>query len=67
MIYLFGIIGFVLGFGVGLFAAAKLLRHYAREELLKNKSLRWTYGLGVWLMGAAGAFVGVWIYETSFL
>ncbi len=66
MIYLFGIAGFILGFIGGLFVIALFLKGYSAKQLTRDKSLRWTYGLAVWLFGALGAGAGVWVYERSF-
>ena len=65
MVYLFGVIGFVLGFGAGLFVINLYLRTYSKSELVKNKSLRWTYGLAVWIFAGLGAALGVWLYDRS--
>lgn len=66
MIYLYGVIGFVLGFTGGLLIINMFLRHYPTSQLVKDKSLRWTYGLAVWLFAALGAWGGVWLYQRSF-
>jgi hypothetical protein len=65
MIYLFGVIGFVLGFVGGLFIINVFLESYTARELIKNKSLRWTYGLAVWIFAGLGAWAGVWLYSRS--
>jgi len=65
VIYLFGAAGLIFGFAGGLFIINLFLRHYPRAELLKNKSLRWTYGLAVWIFAALGAWGGVWLYNRS--
>lgn len=66
MVYLFGVIGFVLGFAAGLFVINLFLRSYRTAELLKNRGLRWTYGLSVWIFAALGTGAGVWLYNRSF-
>jgi len=66
MIYLFGFIGFMLGFIGGLAIVNMFLRHYSKRELLKDKSLRWTYGLAVWIFAGLGAWGGVWVHGRSF-
>lgn len=66
MIYLFGIIGFILGFAAGLAIINMFLRNYSGRELLKDKSLRWSYGLAVWLFAALGTWGGIEVYERSF-
>lgn len=67
MVYLFGIIGLILGFAGGLFIISLFLKGYSRKDLVRDKSLRWTYGLAVWVFAALGAWGGVWLYERSFL
>lgn len=66
MVYLFGFIGFVLGFAAGLFVINLFLRSYRTSELLRNRSLRWTYGVAVWVFAALGTTAGVWLYNRSF-
>jgi hypothetical protein len=65
MIYLFGTVGLVLGFVGGLFIINVFLHSYSARELVKNKSLRWTYGLAVWIFAGLGAWAGVWLYNRS--
>lgn len=65
MIYVFGIFGLVLGFAAGMFVIQMFLRNYKPEELVKDKSLRWTYGLAVWIFAGLGAWAGVWLYQRS--
>ncbi len=65
MIYIFGIIGFILGFFAGLYIIHLFLKHYPASQLVKDKSLRWTYGLSVWIFGGFGAWGGVWFFERS--
>lgn len=65
MVYVFGAIGFVVGFAAGLFVINLYLRAYPTSELVKNKSLRWTYGLAVWIFAGLGTALGVWLYDRS--
>ena len=65
MIFIYGFFGFLIGFGLGLGTANVLLRNKPKEELKNNKSLIWTYGLGVWIMGGIGGVVGVWIFNNN--
>ena len=67
MVYLCGIVGFILGFVGGIFVINLFLAGYSKGELLKNRSLRWTYGLAVWVFAALGAWGGVWLYDRSLL
>mgnify|MGYP000916129414 CR=1 FL=1 len=62
MIYLAVIIGFVGGFSIGLFLISQILRGRSRQELVSDKSLRWKYGLIVWVMAGLGAWSAVWAY-----
>lgn len=66
MVYLFGMIGFILGFAGGLVVISLFLKGYATKSLVQDKSLRWSYGLAVWIFAALGAWGGVWLYERSF-
>lgn len=67
MVYLFGIIGFVLGFSAGLIIINLFLKNYTGRQLRQDKSLRWTYGLAVWIFAGLGAWGGVWLFERSFI
>ena len=64
MVYIFGFFGFAMGFAVGLGVINVMLRHRSTEEIKKDKSLKWTYGVGVWIMAALGGWLGVWIYNN---
>jgi hypothetical protein len=66
MVYVFGFTGLVLGFVAGLFVINIFLRGYNPAELVKNRSLRWTYGLAAWIIAGLGAWAGVWLYNRSF-
>ncbi|PZQ48242.1 MAG: hypothetical protein DI551_01770 [Micavibrio aeruginosavorus] len=66
MVYVFGIGGFLLGFLIGLVVINVFLKHYSTRDLVKDKSLRWTYGLAVWVFAGLGSGLGVWLYERSF-
>lgn len=65
MVYVFGIAGFVLGFIGGLFIIHLFLKNLSKRELLGDKSLRWTYGLAVWVFAGLGAWGGVIVAERS--
>ncbi len=66
MLYIFGLLGFVLGFIAGMIVIQMFLRHYSSRALLTDKSLRWTYGLFVWILAGLGAWLGYWVYNTAF-
>jgi hypothetical protein len=65
LIYVFGIAGFVLGFVGGLFIIHLFLKNLSKRELLGDKSLRWTYGLAVWIFAGLCAWGGVVLAERS--
>lgn len=67
MTTIIGIAGFIGGFALGLLLAGYMLRRRSREDLVKNKTLRWTYGLAVWVFGAAGSWGALEVYKTYFL
>lgn len=59
MVYLFGICGFAAGFLSGLFVINLFLRGVPNSALVQDKSLRWTYGVAVWVLAGLGAWAGV--------
>jgi len=63
MVYVCGIIGFVLGFAVGIGIINLFLHNRPRADLMHNKSLRWTYGLPVWILAGASSWVATQIYH----
>lgn len=65
MIFIYGFFGFLIGFGIGLGFANVMLRRKTKNELQDDKSLAWTYGLGVWGFAILGGVVGVWIYNMN--
>ncbi len=65
MVYVFGIAGFILGFVAGLFVIHLFLKNLSRRELVQDKSLRWTYGLAVWIMAGIGTALGLWLADRS--
>jgi hypothetical protein len=67
MVYIFGFVGFMIGFGVGLGIINVLLRHYSKKQLESDKTLRWRYGLTVWIFAGLGGWLGVQLYNNSFL
>jgi len=66
MVYLFGIIGFVTGFAIGLGVINVILRKKSIDEIKKNKSYRWKYGLLVWFFGFIGCRIGIILFNTYF-
>ena len=65
MMFVYGTGGFILGFAAGLFIINMFLRHYSKRDLLRDKSLRWTYGLAVWICAGIGATLGFWLFNRS--
>lgn len=65
MVFVFAIIGLIVGFISGLFVINLFLRRYSSSELVRNKSLRWTYGLAVWVFAALGAWGGVLLHGRT--
>ncbi|MEM7618528.1 MAG: hypothetical protein AAF244_03990, partial [Pseudomonadota bacterium] len=55
--------GFVCGFFVGQFLLLRLLKDRPTEELLNNKSLKWTYGVLNWIIAGIGAYSFVFLYQ----
>ena len=66
MVYLFGIIGFLGGFSIGVFLIHFFLKNKPKSELMQNKSLRWTYGLAVWVCAGLGVWAAVNAYHHYF-
>ena len=66
MVWVFGIIGLVIGFVAGVGMMRVWLKDKTREELLTDKSLHLSYGLFVWLVAAIFSYISVWIYRTYF-
>lgn len=66
MVYLFGVIGLVLGFCLGLGVISVFLRSVATKDLRTNKSIWWTYGVAVWLFAGLGCYAGVLLYGRYF-
>lgn len=66
MTYLVGIMGFLGGFSLGLYLISRFLKGRSRQELVSDKSLRWKYGLIVWVMAGLGAWSAVWAYGQYF-
>jgi undecaprenyl pyrophosphate phosphatase UppP len=67
MVYIFALVGFVIGFGVGLGVINVLLRHYTKKQLKTDSSLRWRYGLAVWVFAGLGGWLGIWLHNNSLL
>ena len=66
MVYLFGALGLVIGFFMGLWVINVLLRNVSKSDLQTNKSIWRVYGLLVWLFAGLGSWLAVFVYETYF-
>ncbi len=62
MIYIVGTIGFVFGFVLGQMALMVMLRQRSNREILKDKSIHWSYGLFNWLLAGLGAWLAASLY-----
>jgi hypothetical protein len=63
MIYVMGLIGFIGGFVFGQMLLYFMLRHYNIRDLLKDRYLKWTYGLLNWGLAGLGAWSMVVMYN----
>ena len=66
MVYVVGLLGFILGFGLGMHLIASKLKEKSKEELLTDKSLWWAYGTLNWLLALAGCWAAVYLYTVNF-
>lgn len=62
MVYLFGILGFFGGFMAGLIVINVFLQNVSRDKLMKDRSLRWTYGVAVWIIAGIGTYIGILLH-----
>ncbi|MCK5383960.1 MAG: hypothetical protein KAJ29_00195 [Alphaproteobacteria bacterium] len=63
MIYVYGIIGFTVGFSFGQMFLFFLLRGMSREKMLNDKYIQLKYGLLNWLIAILGAYGAVFLYQ----
>ncbi len=63
MVYVFGTIGFLAGFCLGILILNGLLKNRSKKDLLEDRGLKWTYGLFVWLVAAVTAYAAVQSYH----
>ncbi|MCB1651534.1 MAG: hypothetical protein KDI46_05715 [Alphaproteobacteria bacterium] len=66
MVYVAGVFGFIGGFILGQMMLYFLLRHKSREELLNDRFLKWTYGLGNWVVAGFSSYGMVLMYQYYF-
>lgn len=67
MVYLAGFIGLIAGFVAGQGVLYVLLRNRAREELLSDSSLKWTYGVLNWIIAFAFSYLAMTLYKYYFI
>lgn len=65
MVYLVGIIGFIIGFLAGQYILLRLLRNRTNKELRDDKNLRW-YGLLNWMVAGLFSYGFIALYEFYF-
>ncbi|MEM6780678.1 MAG: hypothetical protein AAF569_02320 [Pseudomonadota bacterium] len=66
MVYLIGILGFIGGFILGVMLIGIFLKSRSKQELMENKSIRWTYGVFVWFVAGLTAWAAVTTYNQYF-
>ena len=66
MVYLFGIVGAIVGFSIGLGTINVILRNVPKEKLQSDRSIKWKYGSLVWIFFGFGGWLGIWIYNNHF-
>ncbi len=66
MVYVAGIVGFIGGFVVGQMLLYYMLRHHKPDELLKDRYLRFVYGLLNWGCAALGSYCSVIMYNQYY-
>ena len=66
MIYAFGLGGLVCGFALGQMVIFFLLRHRSREDLMNDRSIKFTYGTLNWLFALLGAYAAVIMYNQYY-
>lgn len=66
MVYIFALVGFVFGFAIGLGTINVILRNVEKERLTNDKSLKWKYGILVWVFAFCGGWLGVWVFNNVF-
>lgn len=63
---MYGTVGFIIGFFVGMGINAYLLKNVDRQALRLNKNLRIIYGLLNWGVAAIGAVIGVALQNAGY-
>ena len=63
MVYLVGMIGFILGFALGQVVLMHLLRSRTNTEILTDKSIRLKYGLISWGITFLCCYLSIRAYQ----
>lgn len=66
MVYVIGVLGFVLGFLAGQLLLLRLLNDRTNREITTDSGIKWTYGLLNWIVAGAGSYVAVVLYRIYF-
>ncbi len=66
MTWVVGIVGFISGFALGQVILLYLLKDKTDEELLKDKGLKWKFGLLNWGLAGFVCWCALKAYETYF-
>jgi len=67
VVYLAGIIGFILGFLAGQIVLMLLLRGHSRQdilEMMKDKQKKFKYGLLNWGCAIGGSWLAMYVYKS---
>lgn len=66
MIYVYGIVGFTLGFSLGQVLLFHLLRGMSKEKMLNDKHIQFKYGLLNWGVALLFCYGAVALYQSYF-
>lgn len=66
MSWVVGILGFIGGFVLGQYILMRMLKDRSREELIRDKSLHWRYGLLNWAVAAAASYAALSVFKMYF-
>lgn len=67
MVYLFALIGLIMGFGIGLGLINVLLRNKTVSEIKQNRAQKTFYGLLVWVFAFIGLIIGIILHNAFYL
>lgn len=63
MIYVYGILGFVIGFAFGQMLLSFLLRGVSKEDMLNDKHIQLKYGLMNWGLAILSCYGAIELYQ----